>query len=773
MKSYIKTLEIVSIIFITLMLCKFVNVMTGITFFIIGIFLYFFFNTKTYKNIPSEYKLLYNLAINKDIKFKIQGNIYVREPVPKKIYRTWCTSSPIGTCGGRNIDLNVINTTQKILYDWEQIIYGDKEIDDFLYKEFGKDDIVTKAYYLINPKYGASRADLFRYLIIYKYGGLYLDMKSCVTKYLPSLPDNMDMWVSKWNYFIKSTNPHSNLFDGGEYQNWYIYARKGASILKNIIEQVIDNIYKLHNNPDITLNITSHIHCSTKAKGLVLSVTGPVAMTIAIIKSENNNSVYFNNNINNYLSYNCTHNNKINNNHYSLQTETLIKPNININYIPKVVYMTYHELEIIPLYVKNNIYKYCNGYDIQIYNDDMCVEFLNKYYGNDAVLIFNNMRFPAHKADFWRYCILYIFGGHYFDIKTDFQVDINKIFNTTLQKTWYTVLCYSKKCIYNGIIVTPPENPILLSAIQNIYKNNNTNYEYYINKLFKIVNKNLVDKIKIGNNIQKNGWNCIIFEEQCVKCEDKTKCDRYGFDCIIKNDIGEKIFNTRYKDFPWKPKTYISMTTIPERLINEWFLNNLKRHINLLSDNQTLILNLPTESLKGHKYIIPDNVNDLQGDKFIINICEKDEGPITKLLPTLRNNLVRDIDTIIICDDDIVYKENTFNLLENNVIKNKNKIITICNKNIEGFKGFAFQKKILKGILDISIPLSCVRIDDDVISWYVKHNNIQVYIINKNLLDPMCSLYKDSTDTHPSWDELNKDNRKPMVKKCIEDLEHN
>jgi mannosyltransferase OCH1-like enzyme len=283
--------------------------------------------------------------------------------------------------------------------------------------------------------------------------------------------------------------------------------------------------------------------------------------------------------------------------------------------------MTYYDLEIIPTYVKNNIYKYCNGYDLQIYNDNMCIEFLNKYYGNDAVLIFNSMKHPAHKTDFWRYCILYIFGGHYFDIKTDFQLDINKIFNTTLRKTWYTTLCSSKTCIYNGIIVTPPENPILLSAIQNIYKNNKqSNYHYYVTKLFKIVNKNLVDKIKIGNNIQKNGWKCIMLEEQCVNCTKDLNCNRYGVYCTIKNDIGEKIFNTRYKDFPWKPKTYISMTTIPERLINEWFLNNLKRNINLLSDNQTLILNLPKESLKSQKYILSDNVNKLQGDKFIINI---------------------------------------------------------------------------------------------------------------------------------------------------------
>jgi mannosyltransferase OCH1-like enzyme len=549
MKSYIQKLELVSIIFITLILCKFVNLITGITFFIIGIFLYFLLLKKKYKNIPSEYKLLYNLAINKDIKFKLQDDIYVRKPIPKKIYRTWCTSSPIGTCGGRNIDLNVINSTQKILYDWEQIIYGDKEIDQFLYEEFGKNHPVTNAYYLINPKYGAARADLFRYLIIYKYGGLYLDMKSCVKKYLPPLPDNMDMWVSTWNLLFK---PHTHLFKDGEYQNWYIYARKESPILKDIIEQIIDNIYTLYENPDLIVDISDISFSGTKSKGLVLSVTGPIAMTVAINKSINNKYVYYNNIINKSIYYNCSTNNKFNNNHYSLQTDTLIKPSIDINYIPKIVYMTYSDLNNIPQYVKDNIYKYCPGYDIKIYDDNMCIEFLNKYYGKDAVYIFNNMKHNAHKADFWRYCILYLFGGHYFDIKTDFQLDINKIFNTTLRKTWYTTICSSKKCIYNGIIVTAPRNPILLKAIKNIYKHNKkSEYMYYVNKLFKIVNKNLLNKINIGNNLQKNGWNCIILEEQCVKCQDKTKCDKYGIDCIIKNDIGEKIFNTRYKDFPW------------------------------------------------------------------------------------------------------------------------------------------------------------------------------------------------------------------------------
>ena len=299
MKTSIKVLGVIAVILVSLTLFKFVHIIIGITFFIIGIGLlvYFGFIRKTSYNFPKDYQL-YNISINDISKsLDINDGLYVREPVPKKVYRTWCVSTPVGICGGRNAIISAITLTEQNLPDWEHIIYGDKEVDEFLEKEFGKENIITKAYYLINPKYGAARADLFRYLIIYKYGGLYLDMKSYVKNPLPQLPDDMDMWVSGWGY---ENPPHINLFPStGEYQNWYIYARKGAPVLKNIIEKIVTNIYDLHINPNKIVDISDSLHSKTTSKGTVLSVTGPIAMTIAIIESKNNKSVYYNNSINN------------------------------------------------------------------------------------------------------------------------------------------------------------------------------------------------------------------------------------------------------------------------------------------------------------------------------------------------------------------------------------------------------------------------------------------------------------------------------------------
>jgi FkbM family methyltransferase len=743
-----------------------------------------FFGLEKYET-PKEYQILHNLAKNSTPEPLDLGiKEYKREPVPKKLYRTWCKSDPEGICGGRKADIDALNSTQKAIPDWEQIIYGDKEIDNFLEKEFGKDHKVTKAYNLINPKYGAARADLFRYLIIYKYGGLYLDMKSCVSGPIPEMPKDKDMWISEW--FGQGANQH--LFpETGEYQNWYIYARKGCPLLKEIIERVVHNIYKLHENPNNIINISESLFknlggAETKSKGNVLCTTGPIAMTIAILNSNQINNVQVDTSINNVLDYYCIKDDYIaRKDHYSQQTEPLIFPKKDVNYIPKVVYMTYHDIDSIPQYVFNNIDKYCSGYEVKIYNDNMCLEFLEKYYGKEAVEIFNNMEIGAHKADFWRYCILYVFGGYYFDIKTDFQTHINNIFDSKKEKTWYTVICSDNSCLYNGIIVTPPHNPVILDAIKHIYNNPKpSDYHNYVRELLNIVNKNCRNKVKVGENEQKNGWQCILLQEKCDNCD--NNCDQYGLDCIIVDKEGKKVFNTRYKDFgSWgkqkvenyvhSQKTYISMTTIPERLKDDWFLNNLKRTIGLLENNQILIINIPKVSLKGEQYIIPDVMNTIQGKNFIINHCEKDEGPISKLLPSLRNKEIKDDDIIVVCDDDIVFREDVFKLLEKSVVDTKNSFASMCTPGPEGFKGFAFIKKTLKPLLNVKIPESCQRIDDDVIKWYMNKNNMHNIVVSyKGNNDWNCSMYKEETDTHPKWSELNTDDREPMTKKCLKDL---
>ena len=55
-----------------------------------------------------------------------------------------------------------------------------------------------------------------------------------------------------------------------------------------------------------------------------------------------------------------------------------------------------------------------------LYDDDMCKEFIKDNFDDEILYTFNKLKPGAYKADLWRYCILYIKGGIYLDIKDDF-----------------------------------------------------------------------------------------------------------------------------------------------------------------------------------------------------------------------------------------------------------------------------------------------------------------------------------------------------------------
>ena len=105
------------------------------------------------------------------------------------------------------------------------------------------------------------------------------------------------------------------------------------------------------------------------------------------------------------------------------------------------------------------------------------------------------------------------------------------------------------------------------------------------------------------------------------------------------------------------------------------------------------------------------------------------------------------------------------------------KISSMCNKNIEGFAGYAFLKRTLKGLEDVLIPKTCIRIDDFVVSTYIDHFNIgKVSVPYQNIKHNYCSMNIQKTIKHPPWRELckgeeeKKEKRKNMKKKCLLDL---
>ena len=202
------------------------------------------------------------------------GFLSCKNDQPGIIYRTFRTFPE-----AKKVFSKAWDDTATNLPNWEQIFYSDVDVEEWLYTHFGPSSAVTKAYHAINPAYGAARADLFRYLVVYTHGGLYIDIKSAVLKCLPEIPQGTDLLVSPWK--TPQWSGKFGLGPEGEMQNWYIYARPYSKALAHVIKHVVSNIASVQANPDEASCLTL-IKNGDTVKNRVLSTTGPVAFTIAL-----------------------------------------------------------------------------------------------------------------------------------------------------------------------------------------------------------------------------------------------------------------------------------------------------------------------------------------------------------------------------------------------------------------------------------------------------------------------------------------------------------
>ena len=131
-----------------------------------------------------------------------------------------------------------------------------------------------------------------------------------------------------------------------------------------------------------------------------------------------------------------------------------------------------------------------------------CRTFLQSHFEPDVLLAYDELVPLAYKADLWRYCVLYIHGGIYMDIKfiplvklTQFtkkewfvlerpfitghhdNVLQKKVLQTNIATQIDPLLWPDKKIgICNGFIVSLPGNKILKDCIDRIVKHTQTHY---------------------------------------------------------------------------------------------------------------------------------------------------------------------------------------------------------------------------------------------------------------------------------------------------------
>jgi mannosyltransferase OCH1-like enzyme len=113
------------------------------------------------------------------------------------------------------------------------------------------------------------------------------------------------------------------------------------------------------------------------------------------------------------------------------------------------------------------------GFKYYLFDDVDCRNFIERNFNPDVLNAYDSLIPGAYKADLWRYCVLYIHGGIYLDIK---YIPVHGFKFIHLLEQEHFPLDLNKNNIYNALLVCKPKNEILLSAINRIVDNVKNKY---------------------------------------------------------------------------------------------------------------------------------------------------------------------------------------------------------------------------------------------------------------------------------------------------------
>lgn len=161
--------------------------------------------------------------------------------IPKIIWQTY--ESNYEELDQKAIDYS--NSFKELNPDWEYIYVSGKEREEFILKNFGKE---WHNIYL-SYKTNVCRADLWRYMCLYIYGGLYSDLDILCKK-------PIDSWLDINLNFAISEEP-----DSPGYTQMIFASSPNSIFLKNILNDIKEQFYlnkKYKNIVDYVINETGY-----------------------------------------------------------------------------------------------------------------------------------------------------------------------------------------------------------------------------------------------------------------------------------------------------------------------------------------------------------------------------------------------------------------------------------------------------------------------------------------------------------------------------------
>lgn len=202
-------------------------------------------------------------------------NIPLGDSIPKNIYQIFI-GADIQTVSPKILEN--IEYIKAVNPEWDYQLFDGNMVKKFIMDHYG--ERIWHYYNLISPRYRAAQADFFRYLLIYKMGGVYIDIK---TSFYSPLDENL-LETDKYILYHWDNDPETgryphigflselpkDQFPYGEFTQWTIISVSGHPFLRATILRVMRQLdeYSPFKNP-------------TGLAG-VLATTGPLVYTLTI-----------------------------------------------------------------------------------------------------------------------------------------------------------------------------------------------------------------------------------------------------------------------------------------------------------------------------------------------------------------------------------------------------------------------------------------------------------------------------------------------------------
>jgi len=162
----------------------------------------------------------------------------------------------------------------------------------------------------------------------------------------------------------------------------------------------------------------------------------------------------------------------------NLQTSNIV--------IPKKIFQTHKSIEFIrgTLKLRNAVdswRKHSKEFEYYFYTDELCDKFMQENFEGEIYNAYKKLPLSVMKADLWRYCIIYKYGGIYADADTICLTNPNYLLRNA------QIICASESdenYLCQWTFAAPPGSPALKSIIDLSVER--------INKTTRFVGKNIV-----------------------------------------------------------------------------------------------------------------------------------------------------------------------------------------------------------------------------------------------------------------------------------------